>query len=267
LDQITAGTLRIGSATATGGITVSADVSPANAPILRLQGDGGVVTGTDGGIAVTSLGIVAGGAVNFTDSSTNVTNLAIDTSTGDVTFVEADGFSVTTVDTAVVGVDTDSGAVALTATDGNLVVVDTANADDIAATGTIALSAGADDTLTISASADVESTGGAHTYTGDGIDVSGTVTATGQTVLLKSTTAGDAIDLGGADAADTLGITDTEMDAITADTLRIGASDAGNIVVSAAITQSKNLSLLTGGTITQGGGFTLASTGLQLSAG
>ena len=53
LDNITTGTLRIGAATATGGIVVSADLTPANASTLRLQGDGGAVTSTAGGIAVT----------------------------------------------------------------------------------------------------------------------------------------------------------------------------------------------------------------------
>ena len=61
LDRVTAGTIRIGAATATGGITVSADVGPANSTVLRLQGDGGSVTSTAGGVAVASLAIVAGG--------------------------------------------------------------------------------------------------------------------------------------------------------------------------------------------------------------
>ena len=55
------------------------------------------VTGTDGGVVVTNLGIVAGGPVNLTDASTNVGTVAINTSGDAVTFVEANGFSVGTV--------------------------------------------------------------------------------------------------------------------------------------------------------------------------
>jgi hypothetical protein len=62
------------------------------------------------------------------------------------------------------------------------------------------------------------------------------------------------IDLGGVDAAGTLGLTDAEIDQITAGTLRIGSSDAGSITFTDTISPAgtSTLSLITGDEIVDG---------------
>ncbi|NQV40684.1 MAG: filamentous hemagglutinin N-terminal domain-containing protein, partial [Nitrosopumilus sp.] len=96
VSNVTASALVIGSGTA-GAITVSADITPANTTTLHLI-SGSTITGTAGGIIETNLAMTAGGAVNFADVSTAVDTLAIYTSTGNIAFTNANGFSVTTVD-------------------------------------------------------------------------------------------------------------------------------------------------------------------------
>ena len=76
------------------------------------------------------------------------------------------------------------------------------------------------------AGADAEAISGAHSYTADDIEITGTITATGQTVTLASTTAGDAIDVGdpgggGDNVADTLELAGAEIQNITAANLNI----------------------------------------------
>jgi hypothetical protein len=70
---------------------------------------------------------------------------------------------------------------------------------------------------------------------------------------LRPKTAGQAINLGGADAAGTLGLTAAELNRITAGTLRIGDSTAGLITISQAISPSgtSTLDLVSGAGVTQ----------------
>jgi hypothetical protein len=99
LDQISASFLEIGSTTQ-GAFTVSSDVSPAGVTVAHLISNS-TVTGTAGGIVVGDLAIEAGGDVNFTDTTTDVNNLAIDATGFDVTFYDADDLDIDTVDTVV----------------------------------------------------------------------------------------------------------------------------------------------------------------------
>ncbi|MFA5293623.1 MAG: filamentous hemagglutinin N-terminal domain-containing protein, partial [Phycisphaerae bacterium] len=271
IENITAATLTIGSATM-GAITVGADISPDNVTNLHLI-TGSTVTATDGGISqVTRLGIEAGGAVTITDTTTEVDGLAIYTSTGDITYIDTDGFSVDTVD-GLTGIDTDNGSVTLTTTTGTLSVLDTAAADDIAATTTIALTVTANEgKIEILSGADVQSTGGTHTYTADKMDIAGTITATGQKVILKAESAidDDAINLGSAvdTTGNTLELSDTELDHITATTLQIGeAAQAGAITVSSDISPAAitNLHLINNSTVTATDGGIVVS-GLAVEA-
>lgn len=261
LDRITANKLVIGSNSA-GAITFSDDINLSDGPIiptLRLNTNS-TVTGTSGGIVVGNLAINAHGAVNFTDDTTNVTNLAIKTTTGNINFVEANGLKVADVD-GLSGVDTDSGSVTLTLTLGNLTVNDTGVSNDIDATALITLNLLADEALlTITSGADVETTAGGITASADKMDLVGTVTASTQTVTLQTGsngTSNDAIDLGsGADTTvNTLELSDTELDHITANKLVIGTGTAGAITVSQDITLTDppaipTLRLNTGSTVT-----------------
>ncbi len=246
LDRVTAGELHIGNAN-TGAITVTSDIDLStvstgagggtvatlclmNSTLLASS----IVTATAGGIVVTNLAVVAGGAVIFTDLTTNVTNLAIDTSTGHVRFDEFNGFTVTTV-CGVTGIDTDSGSVSLSTQNGNVAVANTAAGNDIDATsGITVILNGANNVFTISGGANVRTTSGGATVTADNITLSGTLTASGQTVVLKQKTTNRQIDLG-SEVAGRLSLTDTELSNITASRLDIGDSASGAITVSSDI--------------------------------
>ncbi|MBX7106603.1 MAG: hypothetical protein K1X57_21180, partial [Gemmataceae bacterium] len=73
-----------------------------------------------------------------------------------------------------------------------------------------------------------------------------TIDAGSSTVTLRQKTTGTQINLGGADGSGTLGLTDAELDTITAGTTQIGDANSGQFKVSAAITHGNNLSLTTG---------------------
>ncbi len=83
-------------------------------------------------------------------------------------------------------------------------------------------------------------------------------------ITLKPLTAARSIDLGGADTASTLGLTDAELDRITtAGAIVIGSAQAGAVTVSAAISPASNagLSLVSSGDIVQNSGGTLTTSG------
>ncbi|MFN7840478.1 MAG: Calx-beta domain-containing protein, partial [Pirellula sp.] len=83
------------------------------------------------------------------------------------------------------------------------------------------------------------------------------------TTTIRPRTAGTLINLGGADVLSgsplTLGLTDAELDQITAGTLQIGDGNSGTITVSAALTHNNSLSLTTGAGITLNRAITMAS--------
>ncbi|MDB5581077.1 MAG: filamentous hemagglutinin outer membrane protein, partial [Bradyrhizobium sp.] len=93
------------------------------------------------------------------------------------------------------------------------------------------------------------------------------VSAPGQTVTLRPLTAGRTIDLGGAGGS-SLGLSSAEINTITAGTLVIGDTTAGNITVSGAIapTGATTLVLRTGQAISQTAG-SIVETNLGLVAG
>ncbi len=79
---------------------------------------------------------------------------------------------------------------------------------------------------------------------------SASITTAGD-VTVRQRTAGTAINLGGADASGTLGLTDAELDRITTGTLNIGDANTGDITVSADITRSAStvINLTCGGEV------------------
>ena len=119
----------------------------------------------------------------------------------------------------------------------------------------------------------VGATGGNITIRADDmvIEVTAIDAGTG-TVTLKPVTAGQVINLGttaNPAPAGTLGLSNAELGEVTAAQLIIGsATNTGGIVVTDNITATANgtLELLTGGAITDPGGFTLDPTNLALSA-
>jgi hypothetical protein len=91
------------------------------------------------------------------------------------------------------------------------------------------------------------------------IDNTSTVTAGAANVTLLQKTNGRLINLGAADSATQLGLTDSELDRFTAGTVLIGNANTGTISTSAAITHANHLSLLTGAGIAFGDALTLAA--------
>jgi filamentous hemagglutinin family protein len=234
INSITATTLRIGRSDSSGGITFTNDISPAaGVNNVHLRGD--FITGILGGLTGNkNMAITTDGAVNFTDTSTAVSNLAIDA--GDsIVFTEADGFSVGTVD-GVAGIT--GTTVGLTALGGNLTVTNTANANDIDASGAITISLNGDEALfTINGDADIETNTGGITVTADNMNLLGTITNTDATtaniVTLKPVSS-DEIRLGATTTnVNVLELSDAELDKIFATTLRIGTT-SGIITFGAA---------------------------------
>ncbi|MEQ1858792.1 MAG: autotransporter-associated beta strand repeat-containing protein [Chthoniobacteraceae bacterium] len=138
-----------------------------------------------------------------------------------------------------------NGATTITATSGN--------------TSSIALSVGTNNAGRITTG-----TNNPITITADSIDFGGSATissGTGATTI-QTRTSGTFINLGGADVLTgsplTLGLTDAELDKVTASTLTIGDSSSGAITVSAALTHPNNLSLTTGGGVTFNQAVTMA---------
>jgi hypothetical protein len=168
LDNITATTIVVGESGQSGAITVSADVARADATNLHLISNS-TVTGTAGGIAVAGLAVEAAGAVVITDSTTDADTIAIDTSTGNIQYTDADGFSVGTVD-GVSGVDTDSGSVTLIATTGNIELADIDNVVSAGGGGDVTLTATAGNITVADATTAVEiANTGSVTLTGAAI--------------------------------------------------------------------------------------------------
>ncbi|MBI3268847.1 MAG: filamentous hemagglutinin N-terminal domain-containing protein [Planctomycetes bacterium] len=270
LDTVTAGILQVGSV-ATGNVTVTASIAPAGTNTLTILTNGNILENAGATITETNLRAGGGGFVTLNQDN-NVTNLAgAALGAGQAfSFVEANGLTITTVDTAN-GVRTSNGAITITATTGGLTVANTAAAQDVdAGANTVALSAqGLNQVLDIAAGAAVQGTGGV-TYTGDNISL-GAASATNagaNDVAVNQNTNGTLIDLGGADAAGTLGLTDAELDTLTTGNIEVGNGNSGNVTVTAAIdTANTNvLSIITGGGVTQNAGQTITEANLRISS-
>jgi len=101
---------------------------------------------------------------------------------------------------------------------------------------------------TINVNAAVTTTNSDISLSANEMEIAASIDAGTGIVTLAPLTASQLIDLGGVDAAGTLGLTDAEIDQITAGILRIGSSDAGSITFSDVITSTETdtLSLITG---------------------
>jgi autotransporter-associated beta strand protein len=319
LDHISAGTLRIGSATSAS-IDVSAAISLTNVSTLAL-----ITSGTISGpssLAVANLRLSAGGAVSLTSTSNDVDTLAasVTGSGANFAFTDADdlvvglvdgvagisvnaaaitlqagattqaaganltstqvallgagpftltnaGNNVGTIAAAVTGalsftnigalsigtvgstsgVFTTNSAIALTALGGITVTNATATAtpDLEAGTSTITLiagSGGTDAPITINASAMVHAAGGV-TLTADNIAILGKVNADAGLVKLAPFESVTAINLGGADSTSVLGISDAELDLITAGTIEVASAGTGVLTVTAALSPANAANL------------------------
>lgn len=111
------------------------------------------------------------------------------------------------------------------------------------------------------------------TFESNSIDIhpsNGTVNAGDGTVVFKGKSADQALDLGGTDAAGILGLSDAELDRVTAGSLIIGGPASGNITVSSDITltATTNIQLVSNGNVTfTGGGINTGGGTLLLNPG
>lgn len=101
--------------------------------------------------------------------------------------------------------------------------------------------------FTVSSSLGTTSTGNVN-LAGDSFSIDGTAAFILGTnnIILRPKTAGAAVNVGGADAAGTLGLTDTELDRINAGVVQIGDAATGTVTVSAAISSPNSLALVSG---------------------
>src|SRR5262249_56780511 len=102
------------------------------------------------------------------------------------------------------------------------------------------------------------------TLTGNSVNIdttSGVINAGTHTVTVVEKTAGTAINLGSASSSTQLGITNAELNRITAGTINIGDTNAGTFTVSAAIQHIGDaiLNLTTGRNIVFNSGTSLTS--------
>ena len=229
LDRISAGLLTIGSTNA-GAMTLSADISAATPTTVHLRSGSGI-TATAGGIVETNLAITAGGTVNFSDTTTDVDNLAISAAGQTVDFLDADDLDIDTV----------AGITGLTAGTAHLRGTTITDAQRILATnlaitstGTVTLDAASNDVDDLAISA----AGQTVTFTdADGVDID---TVSGVTGISAATFN---LNTGGA-------VTDASASTVTG-TITIAAGAGNNITLdvatndftTVAITSGKNVNL------------------------
>ncbi|MFT5325748.1 MAG: hypothetical protein ACI8P0_003620, partial [Planctomycetaceae bacterium] len=176
---------------------------------------------------------------------------------------------ITTANTTVTGTVNSSGTIdldaatftqngAITAQDS--VTIDVANPlvlnQNLTSGGATTITVTADDNgavpFTLSSGVTLSSASGMLTIQADDMNLSGTVAAAGQIVLLRQNSDGEVIELGGTGITDNeLELAVAEIDSVTASILRIGHIAAGNINLTQEVSpaNSATLSLLSGGSV------------------
>ena len=240
----------------------------------------GAVTQT-GVMIYTNLSLDVTGNVTLEDGGNDVTNLAASVSGAGSTFAFRDLDDIAIVGIGFVnGVSTNNGNLVISTANGPIIVTNTAAAADVnagASTASLTAGSGATDFLIqLQPSANLTGLGGVQLMA-DNIDLAtgATVNAGAATATLSGFNAGTLIDLGGADATNTLGLTDSELDGINAATLRIGSTSSFvNVTISSQISPNNigTLALSTGGGIVDGtageqADITVANLALQAASG
>ena len=209
----------------------------------------GATTQTAGSIIVSdALELLGAGPFTLNDAGNDVAMFAANV-TGAVSFTDATSVDIATAG-ATSGVTTTNSPVAISTIDGTITVVDIlAGADITAGTSTVTLTAGnpgaLDNAVIISAAAGVTGTGGV-TLNADHINIGEAVNGGAGTVTLQPVSVDWLIDLGSpADtAANTLELSDAELDLVTAGVLAIGSATSGNITFTAGITPALTTTVL-----------------------
>jgi hypothetical protein len=147
-----------------------------------------------------------------------------------------------------------------------------ASGSNSAAGGKVNLTVENGNALTVN-SDNITSNNGDITLTADAMTLTGTVNAGSGAVTLAPFTAGRGIDLGTNPSAGKLGLAQGDLNNVTAGVLRIGSTAAGDISLTAALTDVgtswNTLSLLSGGVISEiaSGALTVANLAVQAFGG
>jgi filamentous hemagglutinin family protein len=288
----TTGTVTLGVSTNTGGITIGTDGAISQGKTLTFLSAGNVV--------LTANGLTAAGAVTMTTSGTGAItitgplattgnmNIALTTTNGGITTngtinAAGSGMIVLTAAGVVNGslaifnaLTSGSGAVALTAANG---ITLSGASSDVTTTGVYTANADSDSSsagaYTQNHAGSAVSTGGILIMAWD-IDLQGTLNAGVNDITLRPSTSAATIGVG--DTGQNFNLSNAEIAQITTvGPLTIGGNSAGMVVATneSINAGSKNIELLTGGTLTvsAGNGFsttgnlTLTANGLALNGG
>ncbi len=250
-------------------VTVSQNVNVANGNAQFRINATGAVTQT-GSLGLRKLALDTRSAITLDHAGNNFNTLAAYTNNGDITINNSDSLTVSGVSN-LFGVDADNGRVSISTVNGGLTVANTSRTNDIEASNGVILTAGGNDRmLSINTNARVAASGGAIMLNADDMQLYGYVRNTGRVVSLGAANAGEAIVLGRGEtaAADTLELNGSELDRITAATIRIGDADTGAVSVANDVSPSatNRVHVRTGSTFTATSG-ALNEVNLAITAG
>lgn len=216
-------------------IDSGATVVATGAAKITINGTGGSGTTDNYGVGFDA-GNIVGTGVSAVNGNINITGVSTDTTGTDqdgVRFEDTVGAQAVSVST------TGTGTVTITGTAGDA---------DATSSG-----------IQIVDDCSMAFTGASNSFIADTMDFGTSnvsINANANAVTLRQKTNTQAINLGGADSATQLGLTDTELDLITCGTLNIGNTNSGAITVSADITRgaSTAMALTSGGDVVVSGG-------------
>lgn len=244
INQITAGVIRVGS-TSAGAITVSQPINLTTSPNLALRSGAAIAEGAAGTLTVTNLGVEAGATATLNNA--NAVGQLAATAPGGFSFMNGAALTIGSVDVCdpalLAGVTTTNTAINITINGaGNLLTINTP----------------------------VNAGNAAVTLIADDMAINAAVSAGTNTATLSPFTANRPISLG-ANFAGSLGLTDAELDQVTAGLVQIGSATAGDVTIRGAISPAgtSTLRIQTAGAIidANAGGPDITVANLALIAG
>jgi hypothetical protein len=254
-----------------------------------LTAGAGNITLTDNNGAITQSGIDSGQAISVTASgnvlvdSLRGTTVGLTSNNGSVGSLGANPVQASSelIVSAATGINLDTRVNALEASNsssGAITITQLASPAqtlNIVGTGVVNSASGGTVNLTnkgasiaVSSGVNVASTNGAITLAATDFQLNGAIDSGTGATNLENSIAGRQIDVG-TNTLGKIGLTNAELATVTAGTLRIGSSTAGNITVSQAITNPatwNTLSLITGASVTEAAAGSLTVPNLRVTA-
>ncbi|MEQ1862943.1 MAG: hypothetical protein ABMA13_23725, partial [Chthoniobacteraceae bacterium] len=228
--------------------------------------DAGPVTQTSP-ISAAALSLRGAGPYTLTNPLNNAGTLSASVTGGALSYTDADALTIGNAG-GVGGLFAQNFPITIATVDGALTINNAgAGTDVLALTGSVSLTAGSaagqDRALTIAAASGVSGSGGI-TLTADAMSLGASVNAGAGIVTLAGFDDATKINLGSADLPANLGLTDAEIDLVTAGTLRIGKAAGGNITILDVITPANvaTVSLRSAGNVLE---FTGGLSGVNLA--